>query len=197
MLDEFELSCGTPSRKVVIAGLAGLDPIPRNRGLLSFRAVNSVNVTLRRENARFAHDLDVGPIDRVLGNRRDADRQTTGVLWLLLRRDGHRRQGQPQLVVGRRRGRLGRRRLRGRARLSGSGRSRHQDGTGKKHKYQRVSSCSSSWGSKTLRQGFLFRGSPNLISNRAGLGRRSGPTTSPMGPFDETRRGLDRPGIPD
>ncbi len=27
------------------AGFAGLDPIPRNRGLLSFRAVNSVKVT--------------------------------------------------------------------------------------------------------------------------------------------------------
>ena len=44
-LDELELSCGTPSRNVVIAGFAGLEPMPRNRGLLSFRAVNSVNET--------------------------------------------------------------------------------------------------------------------------------------------------------
>ena len=41
MLDVFELSCGTPSKFVVMAGLAGLEPIPRNRGLLSLRAVKS------------------------------------------------------------------------------------------------------------------------------------------------------------
>ena len=45
MEDEFELSCGTPSKKVVTAGLPGLEPMPRNRGLLSFRAVNSVKLT--------------------------------------------------------------------------------------------------------------------------------------------------------
>ena len=42
MLDEFVLSCGTPSMSVMIAGLAGLDPMPRKRGLLNFRAVKSV-----------------------------------------------------------------------------------------------------------------------------------------------------------
>ena len=42
MLEEFVLSCGTPSMLVVIAGFAGLEPIPRKRGLLSFRAVKSV-----------------------------------------------------------------------------------------------------------------------------------------------------------
>ena len=42
MLEEFELSCGTPSMLVVIAGFAGLDPMPLNRGLLNFRAVKSL-----------------------------------------------------------------------------------------------------------------------------------------------------------
>jgi hypothetical protein len=42
MLDEFVLSCGTPSMTVLIAGFAGLDPMPRKRGLLSFRAVKSL-----------------------------------------------------------------------------------------------------------------------------------------------------------
>jgi hypothetical protein len=41
MLDVFEWSCGTPSKLVVMAGLAGLEPTPRNRGLLSFRAEKS------------------------------------------------------------------------------------------------------------------------------------------------------------
>ena len=45
-LDVFELSCGTPSRYVVMLGLAGLDPIPRNRGLLSLRAVKSEKCVL-------------------------------------------------------------------------------------------------------------------------------------------------------
>ncbi len=45
MLDEFELSCGTPSMNVVTAGLPGLEPMPRNLGLLSFLAVNSVKLT--------------------------------------------------------------------------------------------------------------------------------------------------------
>ncbi len=39
------MSCGTPSKKVVIDGLAGLAPMPLNRALLSFLAVNSVNHT--------------------------------------------------------------------------------------------------------------------------------------------------------
>ena len=42
MLDEFALSCGTPSMYVVTPGLFGLEPTPRNRGLLSLRAVNSL-----------------------------------------------------------------------------------------------------------------------------------------------------------
>jgi len=42
MLDELVFSCGTPSIYVVIAGLAGLEPRPRNRGLLSLRAVKSL-----------------------------------------------------------------------------------------------------------------------------------------------------------
>ena len=42
MLEELVLSCGTPSMLVVMAGFAGLDPMPLNRGLLSFRAVKSV-----------------------------------------------------------------------------------------------------------------------------------------------------------
>ena len=41
MLDELLLRCGTPSTKVVTAGLAGLEPRPRNRGLVSLRAVKS------------------------------------------------------------------------------------------------------------------------------------------------------------
>jgi hypothetical protein len=41
MLDEFVLSCGTPSMYVVMPGLAGLVPMPRKRGLLSLRAVKS------------------------------------------------------------------------------------------------------------------------------------------------------------
>ena len=41
MFDALALSIGTPSRKVVIDGFAGLAPIPRNRGLVSLRAVNS------------------------------------------------------------------------------------------------------------------------------------------------------------
>ena len=41
MLDEFVLSCGTPSMKVVMPGFAGLDPMPRNVALLIFRAVSS------------------------------------------------------------------------------------------------------------------------------------------------------------
>ena len=45
MLDVLAFSCGTPSKKVVIDGLAGLAPIPLNRALLNFRAVNSVNDT--------------------------------------------------------------------------------------------------------------------------------------------------------
>ena len=43
MLDVLAFSCGTPSKKVVIEGFAGLAPIPLNRALLSFRAVNSLN----------------------------------------------------------------------------------------------------------------------------------------------------------
>jgi hypothetical protein len=42
MLDALAFSWGTPSKNVVTAGLAGLDPTPRNRALLSLRAVNSV-----------------------------------------------------------------------------------------------------------------------------------------------------------
>jgi hypothetical protein len=42
MLEELELSCGTPSMLVVIDGFAGLDPMPRNRALLNFRAVKSL-----------------------------------------------------------------------------------------------------------------------------------------------------------
>ncbi len=41
MLDAFAFSIGTPSTKVVIEGFAGLAPIPRNRGLVSLRALNS------------------------------------------------------------------------------------------------------------------------------------------------------------
>src|SRR5690349_5214800 len=44
MFDELLLSCGTPSVNVVIAGFAGLAPMPRKRALLTFRAVNSVKV---------------------------------------------------------------------------------------------------------------------------------------------------------
>ena len=51
MLDEFAFSCGTPSMYVVIAGLAGLAPIPRNRALLSFRAENSVKIVLGAKSA--------------------------------------------------------------------------------------------------------------------------------------------------
>jgi hypothetical protein len=42
MLDEFAFNCGTPSMNVVTAGLFGLEPMPRKRALLSFRAVNSL-----------------------------------------------------------------------------------------------------------------------------------------------------------
>ena len=42
MLDEFAFNCGTPSMKVVTAGLFGLEPIPRKRALLSLRAENSL-----------------------------------------------------------------------------------------------------------------------------------------------------------
>jgi len=41
MLDELEFSCGTPSMNVVIPGFAGLDPMPRTKGLLTRRADNS------------------------------------------------------------------------------------------------------------------------------------------------------------
>jgi len=34
-------SCGTPSMNVVMPGLAGLEPIPRNRTLLILRAESS------------------------------------------------------------------------------------------------------------------------------------------------------------
>ena len=37
MLDELVFNCGTPSKYVVIPGLAGLELMPRNRALLSFR----------------------------------------------------------------------------------------------------------------------------------------------------------------
>ena len=42
MLEVFALSCGTPSMYVVTPGLAGLEPTPRMRALLSFRALNSL-----------------------------------------------------------------------------------------------------------------------------------------------------------
>src|SRR5262245_42711001 len=42
MLDVLALSCGTPSKYVVIPGLFGLELMPRNRALLSFRADHSV-----------------------------------------------------------------------------------------------------------------------------------------------------------
>ena len=41
MLDELELSCGTPSMYVVMPGFEGLDPMPRTNRLLIFRADNS------------------------------------------------------------------------------------------------------------------------------------------------------------
>ena len=41
---------------VVTAGLPGLEPMPRNLGLLSFRAVNSVNVTF---GAKIAASLTI------------------------------------------------------------------------------------------------------------------------------------------
>src|SRR5688500_18856483 len=43
IFEELLFNCGTPSMYVVIAGLPGLEPMPRNRALLTFRAVNSVN----------------------------------------------------------------------------------------------------------------------------------------------------------
>jgi hypothetical protein len=39
--DEFVLSWGTPSMKVAIPGLPGLDPMPRTRALLTLRAESS------------------------------------------------------------------------------------------------------------------------------------------------------------
>src|ERR1700741_640485 len=50
-LDEFAFSCGTPSMNVVTPGLFGLDPIARNLGLLSFRALNSLNQVLGAKSA--------------------------------------------------------------------------------------------------------------------------------------------------
>ena len=43
MLAVLVLSWGTPSNNVVIEGLAGLAPMPLNRALLNFLAVNSLN----------------------------------------------------------------------------------------------------------------------------------------------------------
>ena len=43
MLDELAFSCGTPSKYVVTPGFEGPAPRPRILGLLSLRAVNSVN----------------------------------------------------------------------------------------------------------------------------------------------------------
>ena len=51
MLEELVFSCGTPSIYVVTAGFAGLEPMPRKRGLLSLRAVKSRN-TYGRVNRR-------------------------------------------------------------------------------------------------------------------------------------------------
>ena len=118
MLDEFELSCGTPSMKVVTAGLPGLEPMPRNLGLLSFLAVNSVKMTFGAKISRLAHDPDARSVDGVGRDRRDADRQFPRVLGLLLCGDGHRRQRHPheRIIRG----------LRWRRRLSGSGRSEQQ-----------------------------------------------------------------------
>src|SRR5688572_25552115 len=45
MFDELVLSWGTPSKYVATAAFAGLAPMPRNRGLLNLRAVNSVKYT--------------------------------------------------------------------------------------------------------------------------------------------------------
>ena len=85
---------------------------------------------IRRKDRRFAHDPDARPFEGVGGDRRDAERQFARVLGLLLRGDGHRRQGHSQQrIIGR---------GRGGCRLSGGGRSGQEGSTRKKHRYQGV-----------------------------------------------------------
>ena len=92
MLDELVFSCGTPSKKVVIDGFAGLAPMPRNRALLSFRAVNSVKWTFGAKTPASLTIVDAGVLQRRLRDRRQAEWQGLRVGRLLLRGDDQRRQ---------------------------------------------------------------------------------------------------------
>ena len=126
MLEELALSCGTPSMNVVMPGLPGLAPMPRNRALLSFRAAELGERRVGREDAGLADDVDAGVVDGVGGDGRHADRQLLLVFGFLLRGDGHRRQGHAheRIVRG----------LLCRCCLSGCGQP-CQDGTNYEHWY--------------------------------------------------------------
>src|SRR5262245_9220424 len=56
MLEEFALSCGTPSMNVVMPGLFGLELMPRKRALLNLRADHSVKNVL---GAKIAASLTI------------------------------------------------------------------------------------------------------------------------------------------
>ena len=113
MLDVFELSCGTPSRYVVMLGLAGLDPTPRNRGLLSLRAVKSEKWVFGEKIGDLPVDGDTGVGERLARHGRDTHRQRLEIGGFFLRRDGDcgqlKRAGLPRpLGAGRRMGQGGR-----------------------------------------------------------------------------------------
>ena len=83
-----------------MAGLVGLEPIPRKRALLSFRAVNSVKYDVGREYSRLANDANPGALDDVLRDCCDAQRKLLNVFGLLLCRHGHLRETHAQQRIG-------------------------------------------------------------------------------------------------